>query len=211
MKKIYVFLLVSFVFFSSNIIAQNNDFSVFFTGIAKDANSNPAKNRTLYIQTSIIQSEINGTKVLVENFVKKTDAAGVFSMNIGQGTRIGGSVSKLVDVDWANGPFFLNVKISITPVTPLLNWDYNKDWVDLGTTTFGAVPYAMYALSAGSGGNSTSTAEVNKLLSAYVRSADLTVSLTQKMNLSDTAKMLSPYIKKSDFDFSEKDQQTIST
>ncbi len=163
-KKLLFFCLFS-VLLSSKTIAQNG---IFFQAVARDNFSNPAKDRTIYVQTTISQTTADGPKVLIENFQTNTDGTGVFNISIGQGTRIGGTATSLSSIDWANGPYFINLKIAIRPLGPANAWDYNKEWINLGTTPFGTVPYALYA------GN--------------------VAGLENKLNISDTAKMLAPYV-----------------
>ena len=129
---------------SNQLIAQTTN-GIFFQAIAKDNASNPAKNRKLYIQSTIIQNSIIGTKVLIEEHKSNTDPSGVFTISIGNGIRLGGTTINLNSIDWANGPFYLNLKVAISPVAGDDSWDYNKEWLDLGTTSFGAVPFAYYA------------------------------------------------------------------
>jgi hypothetical protein len=162
-------LLVCFSFFQNETNAQTFDNGIFFQALARDNYSNPAKDRKIYVQSTIIQSTITGTKVLVEEFQTTTDASGVFGISIGKGSRTGGSFSSLNNIDWSAGPYFLNLKISITPVAPLESWNYAKDWVDLGTTSFGTVPYSLHAKTV--------------------------VGFDAKLNATDTAKMLLPYAK----------------
>lgn len=162
-------LLVCFSLLKNETNAQTFDNGIFFQALARDNYANPAKDRKIYVQSTIIQSTINGTKVLMEEYQTTTDATGVFGISIGKGTRTGGSLSALNNIDWSAGPYFLNLKISITPVAPLESWNYSKDWVDLGTTSFGTVPYALYAKSV--------------------------AGFDTKVNVSDTANMLLPYAK----------------
>ena len=70
-------------------------------------------------------------KVLIEEFQTTTDQAGIFTISIGKGIRKGGTINKLSDIDWANGPYFLNLKIVITPIAPTSDWDYTKEWIDI--------------------------------------------------------------------------------
>ena len=163
-KKLLFFFLFA-VLLSSKTIAQNG---IFFQAVARDNFSNPAKDRTIYVQTTISQTTADGPKVLIENFQTNTDGTGVFNISIGQGTRIGGTATSLNTIEWAKGPYFLNLKIAIRPLGPANAWDYNKEWINLGTTPFGTVPYALYA------GNAA--------------------GLENKLNISDTAKMLAPYV-----------------
>jgi hypothetical protein len=140
-------------FFATNSFSQISQNGIFFQAVAKDNYDNPANRRQLFIQSSIIQANPNGTKVLIEEFQTTTDQAGVFTISIGKGIRKGGTINKLLDIDWANGPYFLNLKIVITPIAPTAGWDYTKEWFDIGTTSFGTVPYALYASSSGDLGN----------------------------------------------------------
>jgi hypothetical protein len=128
----------------NQLIAQTSN-GIFFQAIAKDNASNPAKNRKLYVQSTIIQTSIAGAKVFIEEHKTNTDAAGMFTISIGNGTRLGGTAANLGTIDWANGPFYLNLKVAISPVAGDDGWDYSKEWLDIGTTSFGAVPFAFYA------------------------------------------------------------------
>lgn len=129
---------------ANETIAQTTN-GIFFQAIAKDNASNPAKNRRLYVQSTIIQTSVSGTKVFIEEHKTNTDASGMFTISIGNGARLGGTATNLGTIDWANGPFYLNLKVAISPVAGDNGWDYNKEWLDIGTTSFGAVPFAFYA------------------------------------------------------------------
>ena len=69
----------------------------------------------------------------------------MFTISIGNGIRLGGTSATLNAIDWANGPFYLNLKVAISPVAGNDVWEYNKEWIDIGTTSFGAVPFAYFA------------------------------------------------------------------
>jgi len=140
---------------------------IFFQAIARDNMSNPAKDRKIYIQTSVRQFTETGTAVLTEEFETTTNADGIFGISIGLGKRIGGEKINLNSIEWSKGPYYMNLQIAISPVAPAHNWDYTKDWIDLGTSPFGTVPYALYAVS--------------------------TAGMDAKLNVTDTTKMLSPY------------------
>ncbi len=167
-KLIVLVLLLSFM--TSHLSAQNN--GIFFQAVARDKFSNPAKDRKIFVQSTIIQSSATGTQALIEEHQTNTDASGVFSISLGNGLRVGGASSNLASIDWPKGPFFLNLKVAITPIGSNSNWEYSKEWIDMGTTNFGAVPFAFYAANA--------------------------AGLDQKINFSDTTKFLLPYAKKID-------------
>jgi hypothetical protein len=117
---------------------------------------------------------------------------------VGQGTRTGGTVSNLDKVEWAKGPYYLNLKISITPMAPIANWDYTKDWIDLGTSPFGTVPYALYSGSSGALDDKLSIADTSKMLAIYAKAQvvnSLSTQVNSKLSASDTTTMLAPYAK----------------
>ena len=148
-----LFLLVLFNFVATISFSQISQNGIFFQAVAKDNYDNPANRRQLFLQSTIIQSNVNGTKVLIEEFQTSTDQMGIFNFTIGKGVRKGGKFSNLNEIDWPNGPYYLNIKIVIKPVAPGANWDYTKEWIDFGTTPFGTVPYALFASSSGDLGN----------------------------------------------------------
>ena len=137
-----------------------------FQALATDANGHPAAGRVIYVKDAIIAKTATGTIVYSETFKVTASSAGIFTIVLGKGTYASG-VSSIANIDWANGPFFLNLKIAVEPTVPNASWNVNNEYVDLGTSQFWSVPYALYA------GN--------------VKGAD------GKLNTSDTAAMLKPY------------------
>jgi len=137
-----------------------------FQALATDANGHPAAGRVIYVKNAIIAKTATGTIVYSETFKVTASSAGIFTIVLGKGTYAGG-VSSIANIDWANGPFFLNLKIAVEPTVPTSSWNVNNEYVDMGTSQFWSVPYALYA------GN--------------VKGADT------KLNISDTAAMLKPY------------------
>ena len=154
-----LFLLVLFNFVATISFSQISQNGIFFQAVAKDNYDNPANRRQLFLQSTIIQSNANGSKVLIEEFQTTTDQMGIFNFTIGKGVRKGGKFYNLNEIDWANGPYYLNIKIVITPVAPGANWDYTKEWIDFGTTPFGTVPYALFASSSGDLGNKVNVSD----------------------------------------------------
>jgi hypothetical protein len=122
----------------------------------------------------------------------------MFSISIGNGTRVGGTASGLNAIDWSQGPFFLNLKIAITPAAGNVGWDYTKEWVNIGTTSFGAVPYALYSVNAGGVNQKLSITDTTKMLAVYAKSQAvqaLSSTVETKLSAKDTLSMLAPYAK----------------
>ena len=182
----------------NQIFAQTTANGIFFQAIARDNFSNPAKDRKIYIESSIIQYTATGTKVLIELHEANTDETGVFNISLGNGKRIGGSATNLTNIDWAMGPYYLSLKIAITPRAPIPNWDYTKEWIDLGTTPFGTVPYALYAGSAAGLNDKLSIADTTSMLAIYAKMISVKTienTVNTKIGSTDTAAMLAPYKK----------------
>ncbi len=195
-KILYSTLLIIITLSCSNLFAQSTGTGIFFQAIARDQYTNPAKDRKIFVQSSIVQSTATGIKVLIEEHQTTTDGSGVFSISVGQGTRIGGTVASLDKIEWAKGPYYLNLKIAITPMAPVANWDYTKDWIDLGTSPFGTVPYALYAGSSGALDSKLSIADTTKMLSIYAKAVNVNEIANQvktKLSVEDTTTMLAPY------------------
>jgi hypothetical protein len=189
------FFLILILFIVLNVDAQSG---IFFQAIARDYNTNPAKNRKIYVQSNIIASSPTGTIVLSEEHQTNTDDYGVFSIMVGNGLRVGGSASGLSTVDWSKGPFYLNLKIAITPVGVGIAWDYKKEWVDLGTTVFGTVPFALYSANTAKIDDKLNTTDTSKMLEPYAKVKTvqvLSATIDTKLAAKDTSAMLAPYAK----------------
>ncbi len=193
MKKLFILIFIFFI--TSHAIAQSG---IFFQAIARDRNANPAKDRKLYVQTNIIQSTTTGIIVLTEEHQTFTDAFGIFSILVGSGARVGGTVTGLSTIDWSKGPYYLNIKIVITPIAASNTWDYTKEWVDIGTTIFGAVPFALYSANTAKIDDKLNTSDTTKMLEPYAKGKTvqvLSTTIDTKLATKDTAAMLAPYAK----------------
>ena len=193
MKKLFLFIFIFFINLHAN--AQTG---IFFQAIARDINTNPAKDRKIYVQSNIIQSSPTGTIVLIEEYQTFTDAFGIFNILVGSGNRVGGTVTGLSTIDWSKGPYYLNLKIVITPVGVGAGWDYTKEWVDIGTTIFGTVPFALYSANTANINEKLNAADTTKMLEPYAKGKAvqiLSTTIDTKLATKDTSAMLAPYAK----------------
>jgi hypothetical protein len=192
MARSFLIFILFLIYPSVFLFSQVPSPGIFFQAIARDNYANPAKDRKIHVQAAIIQTTTTGTKALIEEFQTSTDATGIFSISIGQGIRKGGTANNLSDINWDKGPYFLNLKISISPTAPIIGWDYNKDWIDLGVTPFGTVPYALYAESVAGMDQKINSSDTAKLLAAYAKSINTITptifnsGLLVKLNLADS-------------------------
>jgi hypothetical protein len=98
-----------------------------YQGVARNAQGQPLANQPVTAKFSILQGSVAGTAIYAETHATTTNALGLFSLTIGQGTPVTGIFSK---IDWATTLKFLKVEINNSLV---------------GTTPFWSVPYALYA------------------------------------------------------------------
>jgi hypothetical protein len=119
---IFMTLLIGFIG-----MAQNG---INYKAVIKDDLGNVIANDLIAIQFTILQGV---TSVYEETHSPTTDANGIVMVNIGEGTPINGIFS---DIDWGSDDHFLNVRINT-----------GSGLIDMGTTGFKTVPYALHALT----------------------------------------------------------------
>lgn len=116
--------------------------------IAKDRNNNPAKDRRIYVRIDIVAANAINNAVFSEEHVTRTNEAGIFQVSVGKGTRAGGTFNSILDIPWRNLNYLIRIRVAIEPIANVSNWNYQNEWIDIGTTPFGIVPYAGAALTA---------------------------------------------------------------
>ncbi len=198
-----VLIFVS-ICFNNSLKAQSTNPGINFQAIARDIAHNTANNRKIYVQADIEKGVANGVVVYGENQITNSNEFGVFNIVIGKGVRYIGATD-LYSIDWLHGPYFIHLKIVIAPVTPSIDWDYTKEWIDLGSVEFGVVPFALQSFSSGSATLDTTVlskklnaADTVNMLSPYAYKIDiasLNLNNTLKVNYADTLTMLAPYRK----------------
>lgn len=171
MKYINKFYFLSIFVLHSYIVNAQKEPWINFQAIAKDQNSNLALNKNIFILTSILDKPNSNSPILVEVFKSLTDNFGMFGVAIGNGTYISGSAKGLNEIKWGNGMKYLNIKISFKSSPPGIG---SPDWFDVGTTTFGAVPYALYSAST----NIDTASLVNRISLLVNAGADSSIYLT---------------------------------
>ena len=133
MKTKLLTLLVLLV--SCVVTAQN---AINYKALIKDNVGNVLVSQPVTVQFTILEGS-GMTSVYQEDHTTTTDANGIIILNIGEGNLQSGDYST---IDWSTDDHFLNVQI-----------DSGSGLVDLGTTQFMAVPYALYAKTAGNAEN----------------------------------------------------------
>ncbi len=126
--------LTLFVVLSFSLIAQSpSGFN--YQAIARTGSSTPMGAVDLTVHLSIIQGSPDGTIVWSEEHQVHTTQLGLFSVVVGvDGLKIGGSMDEFSDINWSNGPYYLQSKV-----------DPGSGMIDLGASPIGTVPHALSA------------------------------------------------------------------
>jgi hypothetical protein len=88
------------------------------------------------VRISLLQGSVGGSSVFIETHTPTSNANGLITLEIGDGTLVSGSFAS---IDWANGPYFLQ-----TETDPLGGANYTIN----GTSQLLSVPYALHAKTA---------------------------------------------------------------
>jgi hypothetical protein len=202
---VLLFFGFTFFSFSTQTYAQKTNLGINFQALARDKESNPAVNRKLHIQVSILKNTSAKELLFKEEHETVADNTGVFSISIGLGLYKEGISTSIEKMDWSSGPHQLNIKIAIEPLIPVIGWDYQKEWIDLGTLPFGVVPYALHALNGSASidpallNSKLNVLDTTAMLKGYTRltslsnieelNASMQMKLQEKVNLLDSNKL----------------------
>lgn len=147
-KHILPFYLLGLLLLTTSIISYAQQPGINLEAIAKDKDNNPAKDRRIYVRVDIVTANAGNTSVFTEEHITRTNEAGIFQIAVGKGTRQGGTFNNILEIPWRSLNYSIRVRIAIEPIINVTNWNYQNEWIDLGTTPFGIVPYAGAALTA---------------------------------------------------------------
>ena len=131
MKKLLLILIcLPFIGFGQSVPQGIN-----YQAVARDTNGDVLMNQALTIQFSVISDLTTSAVSWQETHSVSTNDYGLFTAIIGQGTSTSIGSSATFDViDWGASNHLLKVEI-----------DYGGGLVDMGTTAFMSVPYAIYS------------------------------------------------------------------
>ena len=132
MKKIYLIVTCLFILALQPVIAQTPQ-KMSYQAVVRNASNDLVTNQSVGIKISILQGSATGTPVYVETQTPTTNANGLVSMEIGNGTVVNGDFTT---INWANGPYFIK-----TETDPNGGSNYSIT----GTSQLLSVPYALYA------------------------------------------------------------------
>ena len=108
-----------------------------YQAVVRNADNTLVANQNVSARIWILQGSANGTAVYIETQTAVTNANGLMTLSVGEGTAVTGSFGA---IDWANGPYFLK-----TEIDPAGGSSYTLETVQ----QLMSVPYALYANEAG--------------------------------------------------------------
>jgi hypothetical protein len=140
----YLLLILSILSLLETLPAQTAPPNgMLYQAIARDASGNLAVRRTIYVRTSIIKTSATGTVMYSDEHKVTSNADAMFTVVVGQGSFLSGSYRKISDIPWGDDKYFFNLKISVAPSLPGSSW--KPTYVDMGTSQFWSVPYALFS------------------------------------------------------------------
>ena len=151
MKKLYTLLCIlvfQFPLFDGHAQAPQG---IPYQAVARDVNGGLLASQNIALQFSIHDGNATGPVVYQETQNVTTNTLGLFSVNLGQGTAVSGT---LATVNWGSGDKFLQVEMDPAGGT---------SYTDMGTTQLMSVPYALYAGNSSNGWSTTGNSGTNPL------------------------------------------------
>ncbi|MBR5982206.1 MAG: InlB B-repeat-containing protein [Bacteroidales bacterium] len=107
-----------------------------YQAVVRGSDNNLVTNREISVRISILQGSIDGEAVYTETHSATTNANGLLTIEIGNGT----SNDDFSAINWANGPYFVKTETDVNG---------GDDYDIIGVSQLLSVPYAMYAQTAG--------------------------------------------------------------
>jgi len=141
-KNINIFLWIALIAVS-NCFSQGAPQGITYQAVARDFTGEELADQAISVRLTIKSGSAGGDVQWIENHTAHTNKYGLFTLTIGQGTREGGLQDEFSDIQWGDGIHFLKVAIKFRD---------DGEYLDMGTTQFMSVPYALYAEYAASGG-----------------------------------------------------------
>ncbi|MCB0755724.1 MAG: collagen-like protein [Flavobacteriales bacterium] len=134
MKRLLLILFVA-TWCHASALGQTAPGLFNYQGVARDAAGNTISNQSVGLRFSIHQGTAVGPVFYSETQNTTANDFGLFTTQIGS--------NGFVNVDWANGPYFLEVEMDANGGT---------NYQSLGTSQLLSVPYALYAAESGTPG-----------------------------------------------------------
>jgi len=132
MKRIFTILAA--VFLTATLWAQSPE-AISYQAVVRDANSALVINQTVGMQISLLQSSASGATVYTETHNTTTNANGLVTIEIGNGS----TFDNFASIDWSADTYFLKTETDPTGGT---------NYTITGVSQLLSVPYALHAKTA---------------------------------------------------------------
>jgi hypothetical protein len=109
-----------------------------YQAVVRDGAGNPLINHPLTVRCTLHDNTASGTSIYQETHTITTNTLGLFTLHIGTGVA---SIGNIDSIHWALYKKYLQVEFDTTA--------QGVSYIDLGTQQLMAVPYALYAETAG--------------------------------------------------------------
>ena len=139
-RSLFLLLFIALTCITTSFKAQAPN-GINYQAVIRTNTGSISSNQPVVIRARILQSTATGTAVFSERHNLTTDQFGMVNFVIGNGVFLAGS--PFANLNWANGPYFLELGVAFTNQTnPVVYMPY-------GTQQMMSVPYALYAKSSG--------------------------------------------------------------
>jgi hypothetical protein len=130
-------LVCSMMLATHHVVRAQAPQKMSYQAVVRDASSNLISNQSVGVQISVLQGSVMGTPVYVETHTASTNANGLVSLEVGDGSVVSGTFAA---IDWSTGAYYLKTETDPTGGT---------NYTIAGTTQLLSVPYALYAETSG--------------------------------------------------------------
>ncbi|MCG8701509.1 MAG: hypothetical protein MI922_25890 [Bacteroidales bacterium] len=131
-KNIILFTALSFL----TLLSAQSPGKISYQAVIRNSGNELVVNSTIGMRISLLKGSSTGVSVYTETQTTATNGNGLISIEIGSGA----TTDDFSTIDWANGPYFIQVEIDISG---------GDNYTISGTSQLLSVPYALYAKSAG--------------------------------------------------------------
>jgi uncharacterized protein (TIGR02145 family) len=138
MNTISAVLIVTIInlLLSSSVIAQT-PLKMSYQAVIRNSSNQLVTDTQIGMQISILQGAVDGPAVYVETHTPTTNANGLASIEIGNGTVVSGGITS---INWGNNTYFIKTETAVE--APLTTYTIT------GTSQLLSVPYALHAKTA---------------------------------------------------------------
>jgi len=140
MKRYFPYYMgVILIFLTLGTQAQSGLTGINYQAVARNFDGTVMADKDIDVRISILGGSANGAVQYREEHRLKTNALGLFTLQIGRGSASQGTFA---EIPWQDANQFVKVELAVD----------NGSYADLGTMQLMSVPFALYAADGGKGG-----------------------------------------------------------